>query len=552
MKRRLSLVLAAAMVAASLAACGGSSSSTATTAAPAAPAETQAAAAETEAPAATEAAAAETEAPAAEGGFADTIVFARPADPADMDPTIGDDTYSTRMYHSIIPGLVQVDKDGQIIPDLAESWEVSDDGLTWTFHLHPGLKFADGSDVSIEDWQFTFDRAKNTEESYWKYTAEPIVSVEGDSETVIITIAEENPAFLSYLTLFNMGLQSKAHFDELGGSYDNAWPLGAGAYYVTEWAHDQYVTMDANPYYYKEGYPKTPHVKFVTVGEDNSRVMMLQSSGSDRIDLMSDLPFSSAAVTDAIDGVSVVEWPSTQQRYLVLNNQANPAFADVKVRQALMMGTDFQQLIDMCLYGYGQRSNSFLSPKQLGYNTKLPEYTYDVEGAKALLAEAGYPDGFDVTFTLRAGNALFEQIGTIIQDQWSKIGVRVNIESMDNAALRELQNNMELDMVIGTWTDDMPDPSQLTQYLLDYETNHGFYTNWKSDACNELFAQASKEMDDAARYELYDQIQQICHDEVALPSLFNANEIVAQRDAVNGFIQTPYGQYVLEDVTIAE
>ncbi|MBQ9421663.1 MAG: ABC transporter substrate-binding protein [Lachnospiraceae bacterium] len=548
MKRKLSLVLAAVMVAGSLAACGGSSQPAATTAAPAA---TEATAAETEAAAAeTEAAAAETEAAAPEaGGFKDTIKFARPADPADLDPTIGDDTYSTRMYHSIIPGLVQVDANGEIVPDLAESWEVSEDGLTWTFHLRPGLKFADGSDVTIEDWQFSFDRAKNTEESYWKYTAEPIVSVEGDNETVIITIAEENPAFLAYLTLFNMGLQSKAHFDELGGTYDGGWPLGAGAYYVTEWAHDQYVALDANPYYYKEGYPKTPHVRFETVGEDNSRTMMLQGG---EIDIMSDLPFSSAAVTDAADGVSVVEWPSTQQRYLVLNNEANPAFADVKVRQALMMGTDFQQLIDMCLYGFGQKSNSFLSPKQLGYNTSLPEYTYDVEGAKALLAEAGYPDGFDVTFTLRAGNALFEQIGTIIQDQWSKIGVRVNIESMDNAALRELQNEMKLEMVIGTWTDDMPDPSQLTQYLLDYETNHGFYTNWKSDACNELFAEASKEMDDAKRYELYNQIQEICHDEVALPSLFNANEIVAQRDALTGFVQTPYGQYILEDVTVAE
>ena len=154
MKRKLSLVLAAVMVAGSLAACGGSSQPAATTAAPAAT-EAAPAATEAAAPAATEAAA-ETEAAApAAGGFKDTIKFARPADPADLDPTIGDDTYSTRMYHSIIPGLVQVDANGEIVPDLAESWEVSEDGLTWTFHLRPGLKFADGSDVTIEDWQFS-------------------------------------------------------------------------------------------------------------------------------------------------------------------------------------------------------------------------------------------------------------------------------------------------------------------------------------------------------------------------------------------------------------
>ena len=550
MKKRFSLILAAVMTACALAACGSGSQPAATTAAPAAT-EAAPAATEAAAPAATEAAKpAETEAPApAEAALKDTIVYGRNADPLDLDPTVGDDTNSTRMYHSLVPGLVQVDVNGEIQPDLAESWEVSENGLTWTFHLRPGLKFADGSDVTIEDWQFSFDRAKNTETSYWKFVAEPIVSVEGDSETVIITIAEENPAFLSYLTMFNMGLQSKAHFDELGGTYDGGWPLGAGAYYVTDWAHDQYITMDANPYYYKEGYPKTPHVRFETVAEDNSRAMMLQGG---ELDLTSDLPFSSAAAIDAADGVSAVEWPSTQQRYLVMNGMACEPLADTKVRQALMMGTDFQGLIDMCLYGFGQKSNSFLSPKQLGYNTKLSEYTYDVEGAKALLAEAGYPDGFEMTFTLRAGNALFEQIGTIIQDQWSKIGVKVNIESMDSAALVALQNEMKLDMVIGTWTDDMPDPSQLTQYLLDYEGNHGFFTNWQSKECQDLFAEASKEMDDAKRYELYDRIQEIAHDEVALPSLFNANEFVAQSDKLSGYVQTPYGQYILEGIEVEQ
>ncbi len=475
---------------------------------------------------------------------ADTILIGRQKDPTDLDPTSGNDYESTRMYHSIIEGLVTVDENGELIPDLAKEWEISDDGLVWTFHLIPGLKFSDGTDVTIDDWKFTFDRAKNTEESYWKYTAENIVSVEGDNETLTITLENENPATLAYLSLFNMGVQSKAHFEEIGSTYDDGWPVGCGAYYVDEWKHDEYVNLKANPYYYKEGYPKTENIKFVTVPDDSSRTMMLQSG---ELDIATDIPYSSAETVDAVDGISIVAYPSTNCRYIVMNGAANEALAKTEVRQALMLGTDFQQIIDMSLYGYGQITKSYLSPMQNSYNDDLPDWEYDTEKAKEALAAAGYPNGFDVTMTVASGNALFEQLGTLLQDQWSKIGVKVNIESLDIAALRDKQYNMELELLVGSWTDDMPDPSQLTQYILDYDNSYGFYTNWKSEKANELFAQASKEMDDTKREALYKEIQKICRDEVVLPAFFNADEIVGQSDKITGFSQTPYGTYFLDE-----
>ena len=227
------------------------------------------------------------------------LVIARPRDPADMDPTSGNDYESTRMYHSIIEGLVSVDENGEIVPCLAETWDTSEDGLTWTFHLTPGLKFSDGSDVTIDDWKFTFDRAKNTAESYWNYTASYINSVEGDNETIILTLDYANPSLLANLTLFNMGVQSRAHFEKCGETYDNAWPMGCGPYYVDEWQHDEYITLKANPYYRKEGLPKTQEIKFITVPEDNSRSMMLQTGEAD---IATDIPYSSA-LPDCIENV---------------------------------------------------------------------------------------------------------------------------------------------------------------------------------------------------------------------------------------------------------
>ena len=481
--------------------------------------------------------------------YKDTLVFARPEAPGVFDPVMGEDTATTRLYHTIIPGLVQVNESGEIVPDLAESWEISDDGLKWTFHLRPGLRFSDGSRVTAEDWRFTFDRAKNTRESIWNFTARDIQDVRLSEDDLILTLSQENPTFLASLTLFNLGLQSKVHYDAIGGDYEKGWPLGAGAYQIRERDDDGTVLLAANPYYYKEGYPKTSYVKIEKVREDSDRVLLLQDK---RADLISDIPYSGATYTDLTEGINVLEYPSTLCRYLVMNGEANPALADPRVREALMMATDFQELITTCLYGYGRRSNSYLSPITSGYNKKLTEYSYDPDRARALLLEEGYDGDLEIDFCLRKGLVLFEQIGIEIQEQWAKAGVKVNIVPMEAEMLREQQNAMKLDMVIGTWTEDIPDPSGFTEYLLDFENTRGFYTGWQSERAKELFEEAKYEMDSKLRAALYDEIQQIVHDEIVLPALFCSDEIVACRDELEGYSQTPYGQYILENVTVWE
>ena len=135
-----------------------------------------------------------------------------------------------------------------------------------------------------------------------------------------------------------MGLQSRAHFDALGGTYEEGWPLGAGAYQISERTDDGTVVLDANPYYYKEGYPKTACIRIEKVAEDSDRVLLLQDG---RADLISDIPYSGAAYTDLTEGIDVLEFPSTLCRYLVMNGEAQPALADPRVRQALVMATDF-------------------------------------------------------------------------------------------------------------------------------------------------------------------------------------------------------------------
>ncbi len=479
--------------------------------------------------------------------YRDTFVFGRPEAPAVFDPVLAEDTATTRLFHSLIPGLVQVDAEGKIVPDLAESWEKSADDRTWIFHLQPGLRFADGSEVTIEDWKFTFERARDTENSYWRFAAADIETISGTDDTLILTLSQARPAFLASLTLFNMGLQSKAHFDSLGGSYEDGWPLGAGAYRISRREQDETVVLEANPYYYKEGYPKTLHIRIETIPEDSDRLMLLETG---QLDLMSDVPYFGASYTNLTEGLRVEEFPSTLCRYLVMNGEANPALADPEVRTALMMATDFGELIDRCLYGYGIRTNSFLSPATPGYDETLKPYKYDPAAARKVLEGKGYGDGLLIRLYLRKGLVLFEEIGVSLQEQWKKAGVQVEIIPMNADELRERQKNMDLDMVIGSWTEDIPDPSGFMEYLLDQEHTRGFYTSWHSEDAEALFAAAKYEPDDQKRAGMYNEIQRIVHDEAALPALFCSNEIVAIRDETEGYLQTPYGQYILEAVTV--
>ena len=479
--------------------------------------------------------------------YRDTFVFGRPEAPAVFDPVLAEDTATTRLFHSLIPGLVQVDAEGKIVPDLAEFWEKSADDRTWTFHLRPGLRFADGSEVTVDDWKFSFERARDTEDSYWRFAAADIETISGTGDTLILKLSQARPAFLASLTLFNMGLQSKAHFDSLGGSYEEGWPLGAGAYRINSREQDETVLLEANPYYYKAGYPKTPHIRIEKIPEDSDRLMLLETG---RLDLMSDVPYFGASYTDLTEGLRIEEFPSTLCRYLVMNGEANPALADPEVRNALMMATDFGELIDRCLYGYGTRTNSFLSPITPGYDETLMPYRYDPEEARKVLEEKGYGDGLTIRLYLRKGLVLFEEIGVTLQEQWKKAGVRVEIIPMDADELKERQKDMDLDMVIGSWTEDIPDPSGFMEYLLVREHTSGFYTSWHSETAEALYAAAKYEPDDQKRAELFIEIQRIVHDEAALPALFCSNEIVAIRDEADGYLQTPYGQYILENVTV--
>jgi len=475
----------------------------------------------------------------------DQIVIARPVDCINMDPVMTGESYDIWVFDLSLEGLTKTSDDGKSIePCLADSWDISEDGLTYTFHLKEGLKFSDGTPVTGEDWVWSIKRARDTKESPWTGSAAAIKDVAApDDKTLVITLSEPSAPFLSNLAMFNLRVQSKAHFDKVGEKGYVEGAIGTGPYMLSEWKKGEYMLLTKNPHYRNKDLPKTEKVKFVVVSDDDSRIMQLQAK---EVDIILDIPFSSMANLDAMDGISAYGYESTQAKYLVLNT-LNKKLSDVRVRQALRYATDTQQMVDLICYGYGEKAVSYMPKNGLYWNDQIKPAEYDPEKAKALLAEAGYPQGFELEFLVRSGNAVYEQIATIIKEQWSKVGIDVKLTTLETASLLAIQKKMEHEICIGSWSDDVNDPSQLNDYIWNYDSSMCFYTGYKNDEAEALNKAANKELDENARKDAYFKLQEIEYEDVPLMSLYYSDFTVAMLDSVKGFVRTPLGNYRLEN-----
>ena len=521
MKRVLSLAMAVVM-ALSLAACGSGNSTSPD--------------AGTQQPAAT----------GASGAAADQIVIARSLDSTNLDPVTCVGNTNIWIFNLVVDSLVKVSDDGKTIePNLAESWTISEDNLTYTFKLVPGVTFSDGTPVTAEDWLWSLNRAIETTDGHWYFAAENIDKVEApDDSTVVITLKEPSAATLANLSMFSMSVQSKAYYDKVGATeYENG-PVGTGPYVIKEWVKGDHITLEANPYYRYEGLPKTKEIVFKVVTDDSARTMQLQAG---EIDIATNLSFSSLKQLESDPNVVTMGLPSTETRFISLNT-ANQYLSDINVRKALNAATDNATISAMVLYGYGEPAVSFLQGSSAWLNTDIPTPTQNLEEAKALLAQSAYPDGFTINMLYHAGNAFEEQIATILKEQWAQIGVNVELTPEEQGTYLEKFYGMEFDTVIDYWSDDIPDPLQFIQSICVFDLYSGFDTNYQNPRLEELNDLAAVEQDNEKRREYYDEVQQIIYDAAIFVPICYVPYGVATSSDISGFVQTPLGNYRFENL----
>ncbi|MGD8209851.1 MAG: ABC transporter substrate-binding protein [Desulfobacterales bacterium] len=484
--------------------------------------------------------------PAMAADYAKQIIMARNEDSRNLDPVTQDGNVNIWMFNLVLEGLVKTNNEGtKIEPALAESWDVSEDGLTWTFHLLEGTKFSDGTPVKGEDWVWSLLRARDTEESTWKFALEAVADVTApDDKTVVVKLKEPWAPILADLAMFNCTVQSKAYYNKLGAQAYTQKPLGTGPYMFAEWKKGEYMILKKNPHYRVVGLPKTETIRVNVVPDDNTRVMQLQAGA---VDIITFVPYNRMNELNKDPNLKAVGVPSTSTRYIVLNNNVKP-FDNVKVRKALQHGTNKEAIVAFVLHQYGEPAKGYAPKSGLYYNDDLKPYEYDVAKAKKLLAEAGYPNGFKTEILVRSGNAVYEQIATILKEQWAQIGVQADIQSLESATAVAKYRAMNHQVTLSGWTNDINDPSQQVNYVVLPGKAHKYYTDWTDTKAAAIAEAANRELDPAKREKMYKEIQAIHYDESPMIPVFHATYPVAMKKSIKGFVQTPLGNYRFENL----
>lgn len=471
----------------------------------------------------------------------DTLVIAQGADPKSLDPHASNDQPSSRINKQIYDTLIYSDEDMELEPGLAKEWEQVDD-TTWKFHLEEGVKFHNGEELKASDVKFSLDRMADSGEVAEIIGAIDSVEVE-DDYTVIITTEEPFSPLLSHLAHTAASILNEKAVTEAGDDYQNE-PVGTGPYKFVSHDSGDKVTLERFEDYYR-GAAAIKTVEFRNVPEGTNRVIGLET---EEIDIAYDIePIDRSDVRDD-DDLELIEGPSLSTSYIGFNTQKEP-FDDVKVRQALNHAMDVEEIIDVVLEGGGTKATGPINDKVFGYDESLEGYDYDPEKAKELLAEAGYPDGFDTTIWTN-DSPVREKIAEVVQEQLREVGVNVDIEVVEWASYLDRTSAGEHDMFILGWVAVTGD-ADYGLYALFHSSQHGspgnrtFYDNPEVD---KLLEEGRVSIDENERYEIYKEAQNIIVEEAPELFLYFEDQNAGVQKYIEGFNLSPAGHHSIYTV----
>lgn len=465
MKKRLSLILAAVMAVSLVAAgCGGGGGAASTT-------QAEGGGADTAQTGGADSAAADTGSGIDTTGF---LVASLNSDiqTADVHKTTKDYQIPMNIYDCLVSVEVKDDGSSEIVPALAESWEISDDALSYTFHLRQGVKFHNGDELTAKDVEYSFIRQLSTEGAvntdFLAQVAGASQLIEGSADTLEgfeliddytfkMTLTEAYAGFLACLSTPGCSIYSEKATEAAGDQFglEPSLTIGTGPFKFAEWTLNDQMVLVRNEDYWK-GASKLPGVVIKVVPDTETQRMMFENGQLDLVD-MDYLPDAVEDFTNRFPD-QIISGPRVGTTYFTMNQNIEP-FNDVKVRKAVQMAIDRQAVLDAMYGGRGQLENGIFPHGLYGFNENLPEITYDPEAAKALLAEAGYPNGFDMEIDAdSSASDAVNQALEIIQAQLGEIGINAEIKTMDESTWLATRKAGEMGSFMSTWTADYNDP----------------------------------------------------------------------------------------------
>jgi len=493
-----------------------------------------------------------------------TLVIGMAADPTGLDAEAVENNTSGFIMSTVYDSFLRY-KPGttDVAPGVADSWTTSPDGLTYTFHLRPGVKFSDGTPLDAKAVIWNVDRLLNKANPQYIYNTGP---VEGyidftygdvasyravDDNTVEFKFKKPSAAFLNSLAMVWNGLASPAAAAKWGKDYRNH-PVGSGPFVLREWRQRDQVILDANPDYWG-GKPKIDHLIFKELPDAQAAVLALKRGD---IQLLADLSTQSVPAIKNDPNITLLTQPGLAVSGVALPVDV-PPFTDKRVRQALNYAIDKDAINKALFAGLAVSMTSPLPQAQWGFDKSLPGYPYDPAKAKALLEEAGVKPGTEIELATynspRGYNPAGPNLAIAIQGYLGKVGIKANVKQVEVGAFFTLvRSGKYTGMMMEGWTGDNGDPDNFLGEMWSYKNFPVVdWSRYNNPAVESLLSQALVEADPAKRTPLYEQVQKIILDDAPWIFLNSTLQIRAIRNNVKGYQLNPTQMFFgMENVSV--
>jgi len=459
------------------------------------------------------------------------------ADAVGLDPHLTTALNSELMFQHVYSGLLQTTDRQEIAPDLAESWEVAPDGLTYTFKLRPNVKFHNGRTVNVADVVYSFDRIINSK-GPWSARFRDIDKLETpDDRTVVFKMKTAFAPFLSVLATAKAAIVPKEEIEKHGDLQKVM--VGTGPFKFVEYRPGTGLKLARNPDYFLPGIPRVETMEIKVIPDEVTRIAALRTGEVDLTQITDPLSRNILARDSSLK-LQVV--PMLRRNLVVLNAKRAP-LDDMRVREAIALAIDRNEIIQLALAGLGEVSGPFpnglaawVRPlSEIPFYNKAP----DIEGAKKLLAEAGHPNGFSITTYASPQYRAQIPIAEILQRQLKKIGIDFKIEVIEWGVLLDRWGKNNFDTLTMNYA-GRSDP-----YFYTFERLHskspGNASRLEDAEIDRLSEAGARTFDPAKRKEIYDALQIRMAETSALVYLTTETELFAMKDTVQGYRGMPDG-----------
>ena len=440
-------------------------------------------------------------------------------EPPGLDPTTGSASAIAEItMYNLFEGLTKVTERGDVEPLLAASWTISEDRLTYTFKLRQGVRFHDGATFDASDVKFTFERnAAQGSLNKRKVTFENMESITTpDPATVVIKLKKPNS-----LLLYNLGEATAVILDPASANDAATKPTGTGPFKLQQWNKGSSVTLSRAETYREPAKIKLNRVTFKFI---NDPAAMINATMAGDVDLVPNFPTDGLPMVKGNPEFVFTEGTTEGETILATNNKRKP-FDDVQVRRAIAHAIDRKALIEGANNGYGTPIGSHFAPHNPAYIDLTATYPHDVAKAKALLKEAGLPDGFETTLKLPPP-AYARRGGEVIAAQLAKVGIRAKIENMEWAQwLDQVLNNKNYDLTIISHVE----PNDILIYA-----NPNYYFQYDSQQFRDLIAAAESASDVATRTKNLQAAQRKLAEDAVNGFLFQLPRLTVYRKGLTG------------------